>query len=53
MKNNQKLFKNIFYAGTKDAVKTSLKIFKIMIPVSLLMAILNYVGIINKLSIFL
>lgn len=53
LQDSQKLFKEIFFAGTKDAVKTSLKIFKIMIPVSLLMAVLNYVGIINKLSIFL
>lgn len=34
--NKQELFQEIFYAGLKDAVRTSLGIFKIMIPVSLL-----------------
>lgn len=39
--------------GIKDAIKTSLGIFKIMLPVSLLMAILNYLGVVDWLSIFL
>lgn len=47
-----KLFHEIFYVGFKDAVRTSFGIFKIMIPVSLLMAILNYLGVIDRLSVF-
>ena len=42
--------KNIIRTGLKDATKTSLSIFKIMLPLSLLMAILNYLGAINVLS---
>lgn len=45
--------KAMIYEGLKDAVKTSLGIFKIMIPVSLLMAILNYIGVIDYLSVWL
>ncbi len=49
----QASFGEIFCAGAKDAVKTSLKIFRIMLPVSLLMAVLNYIGVIDQLSAFL
>lgn len=45
------LFREIFYVGFKDATRSSLGIFKIMLPVSLLMAILNYFGIIDLLSV--
>jgi len=45
------IFHEIFYVGFKDAVKSSLGIFKIMLPVSLLMAILNYLGIVDWLSV--
>lgn len=44
-------FYEIFCVGFKEAVKSSLGIFKIMLPVSLLMAILNYVGIVDWLSV--
>ncbi len=47
------MLKEIFYDGLKDAIKSSLGIFKIMLPVSLLMAILNYLGVISWLSVFL
>lgn len=47
------MFREIFYVGLKDAVKSSFKIFKIMLPVSLLIAILNYLGIIGKISVFM
>lgn len=45
------IFHEIFYIGFKEAVKSSLGIFKIMLPVSLLMAILNYFGIVDWLSV--
>lgn len=45
------IFHEIFYVGFKEAVKSSLGIFKIMLPVSLLMAILNYFGIVDWLSV--
>lgn len=45
--------KVMLYDGLKDAVRTSLGIFKIMIPVSLLMAVLNYIGLIDDLSVLL
>lgn len=45
--------KSTLLLGIKDAIKTSLGIFKIMLPVSLLMAILNYLGVVDRLSIFL
>ena len=45
------LFYEIFCVGFKEAVKSSLGIFKIMLPVSLLMAILNYFGIVDWLSV--
>ncbi len=47
------IFHEIFYVGLKDAVKSSGGIFKIMLPVSLLMAILNYLGIVDRLSVLL
>ena len=49
--NNKEVFREIFYVGFKEAAKSSLGIFKIMLPVSLLMAILNYLGIVDWLSI--
>lgn len=51
LKERKSLFNEIFYVGFKEAVKSSLGIFKIMLPVSLLMAILNYVGIVDWLSV--
>lgn len=45
------IFHEILYVGFKEAVKSSLGIFKIMLPVSLLMAILNYFGIVDWLSV--
>ena len=45
------IFHEIFYVGFKEAVKSSLGIFKIVLPVSLLMAILNYFGIVDWLSV--
>ena len=45
------IFHEIFCMGFTEAVKSSLGIFKIMLPVSLLMAILNYVGIVDWLSV--
>lgn len=45
------IFHEIFYVGFKEAVKSSFGIFKIMLPVSLLMAILNYFGIVDWLSV--
>ena len=45
--------KSTLLLGIKDAIKTSLGIFNIMLPVSLLMAILNYLGVVDRLSIFL
>lgn len=60
MKNNSHVFEkkkdflhDTILHGTKDAIKTSLGIFKIMLPVSLLMAILNYLGVVDWLSTFL
>lgn len=47
----KELFHEILYVGSKEAVKSSLGIFKIMLPVSLLMAILNYFGIVDWLSV--
>lgn len=51
LEERKSLFYEIFCVGFKEAVKSSLGIFKIMLPVSLLMAILNYVGIVDWLSI--
>lgn len=53
MKNKSSLLQSTLLPGIKDAIKTSLGIFKIMLPVSLLMAILNYLGVVDWLSIFL
>lgn len=50
-KDKKGLFHEIFYVGFKDAVKSSFGIFKIMLPVSLIMAILNYLGIVDWLSV--
>lgn len=49
----QNLLQSTLLSGIKDAIKTSLGIFKIMLPVSLLVAILNYLGVVDRLSIFL
>lgn len=49
---DNKLLYEIFYVGFKDSIKTSLGIFKIMLPVSLLMTILNAIGIVDYLSAF-
>lgn len=41
LEERKSLFYEILCVGFKEAVKSSLGIFKIMLPVSLLMAILN------------
>lgn len=51
LEERKSLFYEIFCVGFKETVKSSLGIFKIMLPVSLLMAILNYVGIVDWLSV--
>lgn len=52
LEERKSVFYEIFCVGFKEAVKSSLGIFKIMLPVSLLMAILNYLGIVDWLSVF-
>ncbi len=51
LEERKSVFYEIFCVGFKEAVKSSLGIFKIMLPVSLLMAILNYLGIVDWLSV--
>lgn len=53
MRSESFLLQSTLLPGIKDAIKTSLGIFKIMLPVSLLVAILNYLGVVDRLSIFL
>ena len=45
------LFRDTFFIGFTEAVKSSIGIFKIMLPVSLLMTILNHIGIVGWLSV--